>query len=74
MAGMEGSSGHTDHEDSDNTPKPCCSACGPMLAGGENPLQIVATILVVPSVFTLRELPRRDLLRLYEATGPPLRV
>ncbi|MDF1835122.1 MAG: hypothetical protein P1U62_09615 [Alteraurantiacibacter sp. bin_em_oilr2.035] len=67
-------SGHEGHDDSDNTASPCCSACGPVLGNGAPKLVSQALAPPLPRLATLRDLPQRDLLRNYEATGPPSRV
>lgn len=73
MAAMEQpDAGHHGGDDGDNRAGPCCSACGPALADGAAPVIAAAAPPGTPALFALEELPRRDLLRLYEATGPPL--
>ena len=67
-------SGHEGHDEGDNRAGPCCSACGPVLASAEVVILAKAAAPHTPREFAERELPPRDLLRLYEATGPPLRV
>jgi hypothetical protein len=81
MAGMaemadidQPASGHQGHDEGDNRAGPCCSACGPVLASAEVVIPAKAAALHTPREYAERELPPRDLLRLYEATGPPLRV
>lgn len=72
--GDETSSGHGDHADGDNLSNPCCSACGPTL--GSDPVNLAASAKLPASfvAFDANVLPPRDLLREYDATGPPVRV
>lgn len=72
--GDQETTGHGGHDDGDNTAGPCCSACGPILASADAPVLAQAVAAAVPQLPKLHELPQRDLLRLYEATGPPLNV
>lgn len=67
-------SDHEGHGDGDNRAGPCCSACGPVLASTEVLVLAKTRSPETPLAFAMRDLPRRDILRLYEATGPPLRV
>lgn len=65
--------GHDMHGE-DGRSNPCCSACGPTLAAGSPAFLEAAMTYQSYAIAVLHRLSPRDLIRQYEATGPPTSV
>jgi len=72
--GEASGSGHDSHGEDAGRSNPCCSACGPVLAGAPPKVLAAAKVFETYAISVLQRMPARDLIRQYEATGPPIRI